>query len=422
MRLLIWGHHSATGFGTVTIELATRLLDAGMDVRVLAVNHRGEPVKGPLAGRVWPARIFGDDFGGNISADAIRGPFWRQLDPTDDWKPDAGIVIADVSGLLSHIGQATPQNVETWKSIPILHYCPIEGDNLTPAWKDLWQMVQPVAMSDYGQRVMSAHVGHWVPRIYHGVDTDTFRPVSISDPLIVNGKRLGTKEACKVHFGPQFSKRKLILRADRNATRKFYPSLLQAFIPIAEADPEVDLLLHCTPNDPLGSDLIAEVQRMPAAIREGRRVWFTGMHDTFVGLDQAGLAALYNAADLYVTTTGGEGFGLTLAESLACEVPVVSSDWAAEAEVIGPGGVMIPPLRDSYGEVVRFHSTYGMDWAVPDVRGFVEPVLTLLAKPARRRALGVTGREHVQRSFTWDACAQGFLTLLEEADAQSNAV
>jgi glycosyltransferase involved in cell wall biosynthesis len=125
------------------------------------------------------------------------------------------------------------------------------------------------------------------------------------------------------------------------------------------------------------------------------------------------MVALMNAADLYVSTTGGEGFGLNLAESLACEVPVVVTDWAADAEVVGPGGILVPPLTDSYGEPVRFHSTYGMDWAVPDPRGFVEPVLNLLAKPSKRRELGALGRSHVAR-FSWDTAAAEFLTLLED--------
>lgn len=63
MRLLIFGHWSATGFGVVTRELGERFVAAGVDVRVIAVNHRGDPARGPLAGRVWPAGMIGDDFG-----------------------------------------------------------------------------------------------------------------------------------------------------------------------------------------------------------------------------------------------------------------------------------------------------------------------------------------------------------------------
>lgn len=417
MRLLVFGHFSHTGFGTVTVELARRFLDAGVDVRVLAVNHRGEPIQGPLAGRIWPASVFGHPFGADISAAAIAGDLWRTLDKRDDWKPDRMLVISDVSGLQAHMGKITPEVLALWRSIPVHHYCPIEGDNLKTIWKQLWTVVSPVAMSDYGQRVISAHVGHHVPRIYHGVDTERFRPVSMMDPVTVEGRTYRTKDQCHDHFLPDRIGRKMILRVDRNATRKFYYKLLQAFVEIARADPLVDLLLHCAPVDVEGNDLESEVMGLPEDIRDDKRVWFTGRHDTFNGLDQEGLVALYNAADVYVSTTGGEGFGLTLAESLACEVPVVVTDWAAEREVVGPGGIMVPPLHDSYGDPVRFHSSYGMDWAVPDAKAFVEPVLSLLAKPSRRRQMGAEGRKHIQRSFSWDTAAAEFLSLFEDAHA-----
>ena len=97
------------------------------------------------------------------------------------------------------------------------------------------------------------------------------------------------------------------------------------------------------------------------------------------------------------------------------------TDWAADAEVVGDGGVLVPPLHDTYGEPVRFHSEFGMDWAVPDPKGFVEPVLTLLDKPSRRRAMGAAGRKHVAR-FSWDTAAADFLTLFEDSDALAHAV
>jgi glycosyltransferase involved in cell wall biosynthesis len=172
--------------------------------------------------------------------------------------------------------------------------------------------------------------------------------------------------------------------------------------------------MHCNPTDS-GMNMFEEIGRQPASVYG--QIKFTGVHDTWRGLTREGLVVLLNAADVYVSTTGGEGFGLTLAESLACEVPVVVTDWAAEAEVAGPGAILVPPLHDSYGEPVTYHSKYGMDWAVPDPKGFVEPVLSLLEKPSRRRELGAEGRRHVVRSFSWDRAADQFVTLFEEAHA-----
>ena len=409
MRLLIFGHYSHTGFGTVTVEVGSRLVAMGVDVRVLAVNHRGEPVKGGLTGRVWPANIMGDPFGGNISSQAIDGTLWPSLDPDDEWAPDVVLVISDVSGLLSHMGKMTDARLAVWQKATVFHYCPIEGDNLPPLWRDVWGIVQPVSMSDYGQRVISEHIGRPVARIYHGVDTETFHPATPVKPIRYDGDVLRSREDCKQKFGID-PRRKLLLRADRNATRKFYYRLIEAFAIIARADPDVDLLLHCRPMDNEGIDLVQEVLRLPADLRQ--RVKFTGAHDSWTGLSREGLAALYNAADIYVSTTGGEGFGLTLAESLACGTPVIVTDWAADAEVTGDGGVLIPPLGDTYGEPVRYHSDYGMDFALPDPRAFADATIDLLARPKRRRELGVNGRLHVQRNFSWDTAAAEFLDLL----------
>lgn len=414
MRLLIFGHYSDTGFGRVTQELGREFVERGIDVRVLAVNHRGEPVKGSLAGRVWPASMFGDAFGGNLSAGAIDGSLWRQLDKSDDWRPDQVLVVSDMSGFQGHIGR---QMSPAWVSLPVWHYCPIEGDNLPVSWRDIWNnptngkvpdaAFLPVAMSEYGRSVIASHIGRDVPMVYHGIDTDTFHPVSATDPVVHEGRVLRTKEQCKAAFGFPADAR-IILRYDRHVPRKFYHAFLRAMSEVLAADPKAVVLIHCRPTDE-GGDLLEEMARMPRDL--WGRVKLTQAHDTWRGLPTESLVALINAADLYVSTTSGEGFGLTLGESAACGVPVVVTDWAAEREVVGPGGILVPPLCDAYGEVVRYHSTYGMDWAVPDPRGFVEPVLTLLAKPQRRRELGAAGRAHVKRSFSWSVAADQFTDL-----------
>jgi glycosyltransferase involved in cell wall biosynthesis len=413
----MFGHISHTGFGRVTKELAERFVKRGIDVRVIAVNHRGEPIRGALAGRVWPANINGRAFGDNISSQAIDGTFWRSLDTDDEWAPDLVLVVEDMSGLIGHIGR---RMTDAWRSVPVLHYCPIEGDNLPPHWREIWQYFIPVAMSRYGARIIGELMGEDPPMVYHGVDTEVFRPVSVTEPFRFDDQVLATKEDCKRAFGLD-PNRKLVLRCDRFVQRKFYDVTLKAMSMVFDQDPDVDLLIHCRPEDE-GGNLLQEMSRLPEKQIMERRVALTNAHNTWTGLPEPMLAALYNAADLYLTTTSGEGFGLTIAEALACGVPVVSTGYAAEKEVVGPGGILVEPLHDSYGEIVKYHSTYGMDWAVPDAKGFVKPVLDLLAKPARRRELGKAGRRHVVSSFQWDNATDDFVRLMELAIEQRAAV
>ena len=57
--------------------------------------------------------------------------------------------------------------------------------------------------------------------------------------------------------------------------------------------------------------------------------------------------SLLQASDLFLLSTVGEAFGLVLAESMACGVPVVGSQSGGIPEVVvnGETGLLVPPLR-----------------------------------------------------------------------------
>jgi glycosyltransferase involved in cell wall biosynthesis len=83
-----------------------------------------------------------------------------------------------------------------------------------------------------------------------------------------------------------------------------------------------------------------------------------------------------------------EGFGLPLAEALACETPVVAVAAGAVAEVIGPGGLLVPPR---------------------DPAALAEAVSELLRDAALRRELGQRGREYIERDFSVRAMREATL-------------
>ncbi|MET0901746.1 MAG: glycosyltransferase, partial [Acidimicrobiales bacterium] len=64
-----------------------------------------------------------------------------------------------------------------------------------------------------------------------------------------------------------------------------------------------------------------------------------------VGIDVDGLAALMRGADLLCLPSLGEGFGLPVAEAMACGTPVVVSDRGSLPEVVGRGGVVVQPTH-----------------------------------------------------------------------------
>ncbi len=72
----------------------------------------------------------------------------------------------------------------------------------------------------------------------------------------------------------------------------------------------------------------------------------TGQVRIITKATQAQLAAAYRAADVYVSVSEHEGFGVPLVEAMAFEVPVVALNHAAVGETLGGAGVCLPPDAD----------------------------------------------------------------------------
>lgn len=100
------------------------------------------------------------------------------------------------------------------------------------------------------------------------------------------------------------------------------------------------------------------------------------------------MPAYYSICDVYVSSSLMEGFGLPLAEALACETPVVAVDAGAVAEVTGPGGILVPARQ---------------------IGAFADAVSTLLQNASKREEMGRLGRGHIQKNFSVDSMLRATL-------------
>ena len=399
-RKVLWfgdaGAH--TGFARVTHSIGERLVsDFGHDIHVLAINHRGDYF--PTNLKLYrPDKISGGDIFG----------LSRIVELLSSVEPDVVVMLHDPHFLL----QVLFENKYDEQRIllryrPIISYVPCDGTNLPPAWADvLPKVTNLVAMSKWGQ---DQYPGSKL--VYHGVDTDQFWPISQKPIKVSSGETLRSKRDCKKAFGLD-PKGFLVLRVDKNSGRKDFAATWKALVPVMAKYRDIQVFFHCSiRNDANGVSLLALYTRS-AAMGVDRDRWFSpDFHNTFEGWPQQDLNALYNAADLFVTTSRGEGFGLTIAEALACGVPVIAQNVSAIPEVVGPGGILIEPQR-----LLTVPS--GEDVWLADIDAFSAAIERAYLSAGLRRELGEAGREHVTQ-FTWDFAASRFNDYIERLAAGS---
>ena len=111
-------------------------------------------------------------------------------------------------------------------------------------------------------------------------------------------------------------------------------------------------------------------------------------------VDDAELARLYDAADLFVLFSRYEAFGLVYLEAMAHGVPVLTHDVGATAEVLSSGAVIVP----------RY-----------DAAAAARELVRLIGDDAARRQLGAEARALVEQAYSWDVVAARYKQVYEEA-------
>lgn len=410
------GDLAKTGFGTVTSDTCREFVKQGIDVRILSQNET-DKLPEPFASRTLAPAVF------DMGAEGIEEihPYLRQIlegqaaelklhngEDWGDWKPDVLFLLGDYYGMRDMVEAA---GRDLFKKIPTFHYVPIEGEELPPMWNELWKFIKPIAMTRFGQDQIEKIVGYRPPMVYHGVDSEMFHPVSPTNPVRLPEKNekgemvirtMTSKAACKVFmFGdPSIT---LAMRTDRFMPRKGYDALIRTMAPVLRTHSNLRLLLHCRSRDFGG--FIPDILSKYPDVRE--QIFVPDFFAQYGPVPRSLLVVMYNAADLYVTVSA-EGFGLTIAEAIACGTPAVGLDYSAVPEVIGPAGRVVPVGR-------LLDNEYAHRWALPDEDEYARAVTYLLDHPHKRLEMGRMGPGHVQRNFRWDVAAQRFTKIAQDA-------
>jgi glycosyltransferase involved in cell wall biosynthesis len=149
-----------------------------------------------------------------------------------------------------------------------------------------------------------------VPFIWHGVDSNVFKPMEDNRPKHLEGKFI-------------------VGDINRNQPRKQPIRIIEAFSKFAKDKNDVILHMQKDWNDRFGwplkyfTDLYGVNNK---CMRPGK-----------VGMSREEVAKVYNVWDVNLMCTGGEGFGLAFAESMMCGVPNIACDYTTSKELVDDG-------------------------------------------------------------------------------------
>ena len=107
------------------------------------------------------------------------------------------------------------------------------------------------------------------------------------------------------------------------------------------------------------------------------------------------LRRLYNSAQIVVSPSLYEGFGLPAAEAMACGTPVIATTAGAFPEFIEDGrtGILVPP---------------------GDPAALAAAIKSLLHDPERCLRMGAAASEHIRTNFTWERTTRMTVDLYRE--------
>lgn len=112
---------------------------------------------------------------------------------------------------------------------------------------------------------------------------------------------------------------------------------------------------------------------------------------------------LYATADVFVSSSRGEGWGRPMMEAMASRLPTVATRWSGNLDFMDDDNSMLIDVEgivpvDNRSEFTFFR---GQCWAEPSAPHLADIMRRLAAEPDLRRRLGARARQDIERRWQW---------------------
>jgi hypothetical protein len=316
-----------TGYGTQTAQAVTRLIKEGHEVAIHAM-YGLEGVSSNWNGiKMYPRGMapYSDD------VLVAHGMDWANGNPK---LPALIMTLFDVWPLKSKSLDMV-KNIASW--VPIDH-APCPADVVDWCKKP---NVKPIAMSRFGEQMLN-DAGVECFYAPHGIE-DVFNP----DSKMVNGGRTFTGRELMGIPDDKFVVMMNAANKGASPSRKSFAENLLAFGIFAQDKPDAILYLHTEKDGAMGGVNLEHLLHA-CGIREDQYK-IVDQYAYRTGFPQQALASMYADADVLLSASMGEGFGLAVIEAQACGTRVIVSDFTAQPELVGSGwAVEVQPFWDAH--------------------------------------------------------------------------
>jgi glycosyltransferase involved in cell wall biosynthesis len=241
-------------------------------------------------------------------------------------------------------------------------------------------MTKSVAMAKFGRDQCKEYYNLDTDYIPHAVDTNIFYKLSDEERNIARAK-----------YG--FQDKFIVGVVARNQGRKMLDRTIKAFKRFCKDKPDAILFMHTDPMDRAGVfDIMSLIRREELQ----NRVIFSGMN-FFKGFDYKQMNEVYNVMDVFLLTTSGEGFGVPIIEAMACQVPIVATNYTTTKE-------LVIDTFAGYGVKLATEITgsWNVERGVMDDNDCSEKLTNLYMYPKVREEMGLNGKKAVDKYYSWD--------------------
>jgi len=355
-KILCWCDFIApTGFGNVAKNLLDEL-HLYYDVSIVGINYQGDIKYDTSKYFVYP-----------ITREDLLG-VKRLYDIAKRDQPDLIFLFQDIfhiSDIIEKLKKVSPKS-------KIVIYFPVDGYPFSAAWQNALELSDAViTYTDWAIKVIKEKFPQFnkpIHKLYHGIDTSVFYPQPIE--LIEENRK-------KANWNQKF----VIINVNRFQPRKAIPLSVRAFsmfakgykrckcghaMPLANTYCEVNM---CPPEDIVFTQddkkddvyYYLHMSAMEYSMGQNRtcllqnhliNAGFTNEdYSKIIGINakkiyanevpEAELNNLYNASNLNITSSGGEGAGLSLLESAATGTPSLAPKNSAIPEMLNGTGTLV---------------------------------------------------------------------------------